>query len=293
MVFVLRKIAYLFFIGLQKCTKRAHRYITSGVDTMLSELSTNVTHCLGTLLKFARSSKKYRFEGQFGINNISIIDNPAKVIKFMDLWNKTKSKKTIKTYDFSTLYTSIPRDKLKCTMSNFILKIFNLKEKKFIILKDKWSYFSDKECTNYLVVTAQKLIEWVNYIIDNSYIHLQGKIYRQVIGIPMGTSCAPYLANIFLHEYEDDYIYALIRNKNTKTATHLSRMFRYQDDCIVFNDEDDFNSHFILMYPSEMLLKCTNISPVKSTFLDLTISVYRGKYRCSRTINVTILDLKL
>ena len=35
------------------------------------------------------------------------------------------------------------------------------------------------------------------------------------------------------------------------------------------------------MYPSEMLLKCTNISPAKSTFLDLTISVYRGNYRCS------------
>ena len=108
-------------------------------------------------------------------------------------------------------------------MSNFILKIFNLKEKKFIFLEFKWSYFS--ECTNYLAVTAQKLIEWVNYIIDNSYIHFQGKIYRQVIGIPMGTSCAPYLANIFLHKYEYDYIYALIRNKNIKTATHLSRLY--------------------------------------------------------------------
>ena len=63
----------------------------------------------------------------------------------------------------------------------------------------------------------------------------------------MGTSCAPYLANIFLHEYEYDYIYALIPNKNIKTATHLSRMFRTQDDCIVSNDEDDFNSNFILM----------------------------------------------
>ena len=28
-----------------------------------------------------------------------------------------------------------------------------------------------------------------------------------------------------------------------------------------------------------MELKCTNISPAKSTFLDLTISVYRNKYK--------------
>ena len=33
------------------------------------------------------------------------------------------------------------------------------------------------------------------------------------------------------------------------------------------------------MYPSEMSIKCTNISPAKTTFLDLTISVYRGKYK--------------
>ena len=78
--------------------------------------------------------------------------------------------------------------------------------------------------------------------------------------------------------YEYDYISELVRN-NDITATHLSRMFRYQDDCIVFNDEGDFNEHFILMYPSEMILKCTNISPAKTTFLDLTISVYRGKYK--------------
>ena len=46
-------------------------------------------------------------------------------------------------------------------------------------------------------------------------------------------------------------------------------MLRYQDDCIVFNDDDDFYHHF----------KCTNISAAKSNFLDLTISVFRGKYR--------------
>ena len=53
-------------------------------------------------------------------------------------------------------------------------------------------------------------------------------------------------------------------------------MFRYQDDCIVFNNENAFNHIFILMYPSEMVLKCTNISPAKSTFLDLTICVIVG-----------------
>ena len=89
------RLPFLYWTAKMHKNPSAHRYITSGVYTMLSEPSTNVTHCLRTLLKFARSSKKYRFEGQFGINNISIIDNRDKVIKFMDLCNKTKSKLTI------------------------------------------------------------------------------------------------------------------------------------------------------------------------------------------------------
>ena len=42
-------------------------------------------------------------------------------------------------------------------------------------------------------------MECLNYLIDNSYVTYQGKIYRQVIGIPMGTNAAPQIANAYLH----------------------------------------------------------------------------------------------
>ena len=273
------RIPFLYWTAKMHKSPISSRYIISGVDTITSELSTNVTSCLKILLKFARNSRKYKFEGQPNINNISIIDNREKVINFMNLCNKSRSKKTVKTYDFSTLYTSIPHNKLKSKLSEFITKIFALKGKKYIIVKGKWSYFSDKINTDFPTVTAQDLIDWTNYVIDHCYILFQGKIYRQIIGIPMGTSCAPYLANIFLHMYEYEHISQLIKHKDIVTASHLSRMYRYQDDCIVFNDDDAFNEQYILIYPSEMELKCTNISPAKSTFLDLTISIYRNKYK--------------
>ena len=41
----------------------------------------------------------------------------------------------------------------------------------------------------------------------------------------MGTSCAPYMANIFLHMYEYEHISQLIKQKDIVTATHLSRMY--------------------------------------------------------------------
>ena len=37
---------------------------------------------------------------------------------------------------------------------------------------------------------------------DNVYNEVGNRVYRQRIGIPMGTDCAPLLANLFLFHYE-------------------------------------------------------------------------------------------
>ena len=124
------RLPFLYWTAKMHKNPTSHRYITSGVDTVLSELSINVTHCLKLLLKSARNSRKYKFSGQQGINNISIIDNHEKVINFMNTCNKSKSKKTVKPYDFSTLYTSIPHNKLKNKLSEFISKMFDFRAKK-------------------------------------------------------------------------------------------------------------------------------------------------------------------
>ena len=121
-------------------------------------------------------------------------------------------------------------------------------------------------------------MSWIEYIIDNAMVEYLGELYRQIIGIPMGTSCAPYLANIFLHVYEYEYLKYLAENGQLEVARKLQNLFRYQDDCLALNDSDEFSDHFILIYPSELNLKSTNISVAKCTFLDLTISVFRGKF---------------
>ena len=55
-------------------------------------------------------------------------------------------------------------------------------------------------------LTDNELVTHTNKIIDNAYIIYNNHLYKQVIGIPMGTNCAPHLANIFLHIYEKQYI---------------------------------------------------------------------------------------
>ena len=47
-------------------------------------------------------------------------------------------------------------------------------------------------------VDKSQLIDMINYLVDNIYVSVGNKIFRQRIGIPMGTDCAPLLTNLYL-----------------------------------------------------------------------------------------------
>ena len=109
-------------------------------------------------------------------------------------------------------YTSIPHTQLKANLLKFINRVFGFKEKPFIIpnIYTKRAYFSQGRSSNKTSFSKDELIECVNYLIDNSFVIYQGKIYKQVIGIPMGTNAGPQIANTYLHVYEYEYIKKLI-----------------------------------------------------------------------------------
>jgi hypothetical protein len=44
----------------------------------------------------------------------------------------------------------------------------------------------------------------LEFLIDNIFVSFGGTLFQQVVGIPMGTNCAPLLADLFLYSYESD-----------------------------------------------------------------------------------------
>ena len=56
-------------------------------------------------------------------------------------------------------------------------------------------------------------------------------MYRQTIGIPMGTNCEHQLANLFLFHYEYSYMKNLMRD-NLCMAKPFSYTVRYIDDLL-------------------------------------------------------------
>ena len=66
------------------------------------------------------------------------------------------------------------------------------------------------------------MCEAVIYLLDNIYIRFGTKLYRQIVGIPMGTNRAPLVADLFLFCYERDFLTSLSDAKQAKLLKHLN-----------------------------------------------------------------------
>ena len=90
-----------------------------------------------------------------------------------------------------------------------------------------------------------------------------------MIGIPMGTNCAPLLADLFLYSYESEFLDGLIKNGKRYVASKFNLTFRYIDDLISFNNSK-FEQYLTDIYPRELQIKPTSLSEFQSHYLDLT-----------------------
>ena len=115
-----------------------------------------------------------------------------------------------------------------------------------------------------------------NFLIDNVYIQVGSAVYQQTIGIPMGTDCAPLVADLFLFSYEFEFMKSLIRT-DLSVAAKFSNTCRYIDDLLTLNNPD-FQACIGQIYPPELELKKTTESHDSCSYLDLNISILNGKF---------------
>ena len=112
-------------------------------------------------------------------------------------------------------------------------------------------------------------------VIQNCYFKLGNKLFRQDIGIPMGSDPAPAFANLFLYHYESTWI-SSIKKSNNILARKFGKVFRYIDDLLALNDGNSFESHYKDIYPEELQLNKENTDPRSTNFLDLRIQIVNG-----------------
>ena len=76
------------------------------------------------------------------------------------------------------------------------------------------------------------MCEAPTFLIDNFYIRFGSKLHRQTVGIPMGTYCAPLVADLLLFCYERDFMLAFSDDNQSEVNEAFSSTSRYLDDLL-------------------------------------------------------------
>ena len=100
---------------------------------------------------------------------------------------------------------------------------------------------------------------------ENIYVQFDGLVYQQIVGIPMGTNCAPLIADLFLCCYERDFMSNLQKSKRFGHIDKFNDTSRYLDDIFTI-DYPEFAEHIPDIYPRELQLNKANTSD-KDIFL--------------------------
>ena len=96
-------------------------------------------------------------------------------------------------------------------------------------------------------------------MLDNIFVLFGNKLYRQVVGIPLGTNCAPLVADLFLFSYERDFMMSLSDDKQADVINAFNTTSRYLADILNINNVY-FDKMFSQIYPSELQLNKANTS---------------------------------
>ena len=179
---------------------------------------------------------------------------------------------SVQTFDFSTLYTSIPHDLLKSRMNNIINNAFKHKNgaTRYTHIKvgRNKSYFTSDPLNGENKYTANHICKMIEFLMDNIYVRFCGQLFQQMVGIPIGTNCAPLLANLFLYSYENEFLDKLIKEGKRKLARKFNLSYRYIDDLISYNNKR-FKEFISDICPKELTVSETTESTSVASYLDL------------------------
>ena len=116
---------------------------------------------------------------------------------------------------------------------------------------------------------VKNVCDALTFLLDNIFIRVGTKLYRQVVRIPMGTDCAPMVADLFLFCYESDFMMSLSDDKQADVIGSFNTTSRYLDDILNINNVY-FDNLVSQIYPSE-LQRIINFAKLFLNFIDDTM----------------------
>ena len=178
---------------------------------------------------------------------------------------------SLSTYDFSTLYTTLPHNLIKDKLIDIIERTFQREGSPYLACNDRNAFFTSEKPKKYHAWSCQNVCDALTFLLDNIFIRFGTKLCRQVVGIPLGTNCAPLVADLFLFCYERYFMMSLSDDKQADVIDAFNTTSRYLDDILNINNVY-FDNMVSQIYPSERQLNKANDSDTEAAFLDLHLS---------------------
>ena len=228
------------------------RFIANSSSCTTTELSKLLTSCLTAIKSHVIRYCETVYETS-NKNWFCSIKNSGEVL------NKLKCRgfraTSLSTYDFSTLYTTLPHNLIKEKLLDLIEWTFKRALKNYgslyLACNDRKAFFTSSDQSRYTLWSCQNVCDALSYLLDNIYIRFGTKLYRQIVGIPMGTNCTPLVADLFLYCYERDFMDSL----NHDNQADVIEAFNSTSRCL---SEPEFYGD--LVYKFKKLIGCNDFS---------------------------------
>ena len=244
-----------FIAGSSKCS-------TKSLSILLTKL---LTHIKQGLQKYCETAYSRSW-----INQMWVLKNSKELLEHLKspTFNHVTS---IKSFDFSLfiqpyLNRNWKTDSPVLSETPSFSKNGN-RRYKYLVLRHEGTYFVKEYSDSKNKYSEDDIIKMLELLVDNIFVVFAEKVSQQTVGIPMGTNCAPLLANIFLYSYEADFVQSLLSTGTKHFASWFNLTYRYIDDVLSINNPE-FEHYLGQMYPAELEIKDTTESTTSASYLD-------------------------
>ena len=290
-----------YIMGIYKFHKKKYRWISNAFGSIYVNVATLLTLSTMALLE---EVKEWATTTVNGYKNFLGVDTSIYWIidSIVDFTLNIPEKiNNIYVADITRCFESIPisgNDTLYDAME-FITNIgmTNMRHKHPRSQQLLWIRINDKGVTTKAIWTSTcpKYGEWFplpvtrflqihKWLTTNCYVRLGDRVWKQILGIPMGFSCSPLWCNLYLVSYEIKFIQRLARLGKTEIMSKFKYAFRYIDDLCWLNvgEADVFlnptqtrhkdNPYWI--YPLDIIEIKTEVSQFSECFPRLGIKAH-------------------
>ena len=234
-----KRLPYLYWTPKLRKSPVKHHFIVGSSKCTTKQLSSLLTKIL-TVIETGLEKYCSMETSHTRVGNMWMLKNSTNLLSSLGRLGVHRAT-SIQTVDVSTLYSSIPHDLLKSRMNNIINNAFKHKNgaTRYTHIKvgRNKSHVTSDPLNGDNKYTANDICKMIKFLVDNIYVRFGGQLFRQMVGIPMGTNCAPLLADLFLYSYENELLDKLIKEGKRKLARKFNLSYRYIDDLISFNNE--------------------------------------------------------